>query len=205
LKGALEENQVKIVFEKEITKEDVIAIKPDIVIAASGSMPVSTAFPGLAGMKVVQANDIIQGKAEAQGKIVVLGNTVVAMETAVWLFDQGKEAAIVSAAGLGGRKGPDDLITFRGLMRRLIQSRLPLYLNAAVLEGSRDSLLIRWGEEILTIPCDTLVLALGVQSRDGLLTELKGIGPEIYAIGDCMSAGNAAQATFSAARLALKL
>jgi hypothetical protein len=36
-----------------------------------------------------------------------------AVEIAVWLAEQGRPVALVSRGGLGGRKGPDDPITFR--------------------------------------------------------------------------------------------
>jgi 2,4-dienoyl-CoA reductase-like NADH-dependent reductase (Old Yellow Enzyme family)/thioredoxin reductase len=205
LKSQLEKYQVPVFCGFEVTKEVVLTAKPDVVILAAGAAPMGASFAGLSGMKAAQANDIISGKVEVIGKSVVLGSTIVAMETAVLLASQGKEVILVSPGTLGGRKGPDDLITYRGLMRRILHLRVPLYLNSLVLEGAPKDLLIRFGEEILSIPCDTLVLATGVQPVDKLAAELKGLGPEVYAIGDCMMPGNAAQATFSAARLIMKL
>jgi 2,4-dienoyl-CoA reductase (NADPH2) len=205
LKHQLEKYQVLVFCGCEVTKEVVITSKPDVVILATGAAPMGAGFPGLSGMKAAQANDIISGKVEVIGKSVVLGSTIVAMETAVLLASQGKEVILVSPGNLGGRKGPDDLITYRGLLRRILHLRVPLYLNSLVLEGAPKDILIRFGEEILSIPCDTLVLATGVQPVDKLAAELKGLGPEVYAIGDCMMSGNAAQATFSAARLIMKL
>jgi 2,4-dienoyl-CoA reductase-like NADH-dependent reductase (Old Yellow Enzyme family)/thioredoxin reductase len=204
-KRILDNYQVKVVMGREITREQVVEIKPDVAIIATGAVPLNLAIPGISGLKVVQARDVLQGKSVATGKTVVFGNTVLAMEMATLLAEQDREVVLVSPGGLGGKKGPDDMITFRGQMKRLIQFHVPIYLNAALLEAARGALLVRWGEEMLTLPCDTLVLVAGVQAIDKLSAELKGIVPEVYTIGDCVVPGSAAQATFSAARLALKL
>ena len=205
LKNSLKSLQIPVRSGSEIDREGVIAIKPDIAIIATGAVPVGLDIPGAAADNVVQANDVIRGRAEARGKTVVIGGSMLAMEVAAWLAEQNREVALVSHSGLGGRKGPDDMITFRGLMRRLIRLRVPLYLNAAIMEVAGSSLVIGLGEEIISLPSDTVILAIGVKPLDRLAGELKGIVPEVYSIGDCVMPGNAAQATYSAARLALKL
>ncbi len=40
---------------------------------------------------------------------------------------------------------------------------------------------------------------------DTLVKEIEDIVPEVYTVGDCVQPGNAAQATFGAARLALEI
>ncbi len=205
LKLVLDKLQVTVNLNNEITREKIEEYKPDIVIVATGAVPPGLDVPGGSGKNVVQANDVIKGTVEAGSKIAIIGGSILAMETAVLLAEQGKEVTLVSHSGLGGRKGPDDMITFRGLLRRLVQLRIPLYLNAAILEVDGNSLIIRLGGEILALPADTIILAVGVQPLDGLADEIKGLVPEVYTIGDCVMPGNAAQATFSAARMALKL
>jgi 2,4-dienoyl-CoA reductase-like NADH-dependent reductase (Old Yellow Enzyme family)/thioredoxin reductase len=205
LKRAMVKYQVKVVLGFEMTREQILANKPDIAILATGAFQIRPVIPGISALNVIQANDVTEGKSEATGKTIIFGSSVLAMEVTILLAAAGKEVILVSAGGLGGRKGPDDMITFSGLMKLLIQYRVPLYLNSVILEASNKELAVRWGEQMLSLPCDTLVAAAGVQARDTLSNELKGIVPEVYLIGDCVVPGNAAQATFSAARLALKL
>jgi pyruvate/2-oxoglutarate dehydrogenase complex dihydrolipoamide dehydrogenase (E3) component len=123
----------------------------------------------------------------------------------VVLAERSKKVTLVSHGKLGGRKGPDDMITFRGLLRRISSFNIPIYLNSEVLEISHGSLVIRFEQEILPLPADTVVLAIGVKPADDLVSELKGLVPQIYPVGDCVMPGHAAQATYSALRLALKL
>jgi len=175
------------------------------VIVATGAVPSGLDVPGASGPQVVQANDVISGKAALHERIAVIGGSQLAMETAAWLAGQGKEIALISHSGLGGRKGPDDMITFRGLLRRLVQFRVPMYLNASIAEITPNAVMIIWGGESIAIPADTVILAVGVKPADSLIKELKGLVPEIYPIGDCVMPGNAAQATYSAVRLAQKV
>jgi NADH dehydrogenase FAD-containing subunit len=123
----------------------------------------------------------------------------------VLLAEGDKAVSLISHSGLGGRKGPDDMITFRGLLRKLVKLGVPLYLKAEVMEIVENSLVIGWEEETFSVPAETIVAAVGVKSDDKLSKDLRGIVPEIYQIGDCMMPGNAAQAVFSATKLALKL
>jgi pyruvate/2-oxoglutarate dehydrogenase complex dihydrolipoamide dehydrogenase (E3) component len=179
--------------------------KPDAVIIATGAIPLNLDIPGANESNCVQANDIITNQADPKGNIIVIGGNLVGMEVAVSLAEKGKTVTLVSHSALGGRKGPDDLITFRGLLRKISWLRIPLYLNSDLLEICGKSLVIRIEQEILSLLSDTLVIAIGVKPVDNLVQELKGIVPEIYVIGDSVIPGNAAQATYSAARLALKL
>jgi 2,4-dienoyl-CoA reductase-like NADH-dependent reductase (Old Yellow Enzyme family)/thioredoxin reductase len=205
LKNTLDSLQVPIMLNRCISKELVKEIHPDIAIIATGAIPAKLEIPGARSANIIQANDLIIHKTEANGKIVVIGGSMVGLEVAVWLAEEGKEVTLVSHSALGGRKGPDDMITFRGLLRRIAQLRVPLYLNVNILEISGNNLMISLGEEVLPIPADTIVLAVGAKADDSLAGELKGIVPEIYLIGDCIMPGNGGQATYSAARLALKL
>lgn len=90
-------------------------------------------------------------------------------------------------------------------MRRLLELRLPLYLNTTVLVITEDRVISRLGDEVLSLPADTVVLAIGVKPVDTLIEELQALVPEVYPIGDCVQPGNAAQATFGAARLAAEI
>jgi 2,4-dienoyl-CoA reductase-like NADH-dependent reductase (Old Yellow Enzyme family)/thioredoxin reductase len=205
LERSLQRLQVPVKLNVEITREQVVEMKPEVAIIATGAVPSVMQISGAEQKNICQANDVIQGKVEVTGRTVVLGGSILALETGILLAERGIEVIMVSHSGLGGRKGPDDMITFRGLLRRLVDLRIPLYLNASILENTGKSLVIGLGGEIVFLPADKIVLATGVGSEDNLVAELKGVVPEIYPVGDCVMPGNAAQATYSAARLAMKI
>jgi len=205
LENKLKKLSVPIRLNTLVTGRIVKDTRPDIAIIATGAIPSDLAIPGSNQNNCFQANDVITGKAIAGNRTVVIGSSMVALETALMLARRGKNITLVSHGKLGGRKGPDDMITFRGLLRGIVSLKIPFFLNCEVLELNKGSLIVRLEQEILPLPADTLVLAIGVKPADSLMSELKDLVPEIYPIGDCVMPGNAAQATYSALRLALKL
>ena len=204
LRRSLDRLDIPVALATEVTPEQVLAMKPDVVVVATGAIPQGLDVLGSMRRNVVQANDVIQGNVEANGRVIVIGGRMLGMEVAVLLAQQGKEVTLVSRSRLGGRKGPDEKITYRALMRRLVELRVPLYLNTSVLEITEDSVISRLEDEVLSLPADTVVVAIGVKPVDTLVEELQGLVPEVYPIGDCVQPGNAAQATFGAARLAVE-
>jgi len=205
LKRSLDKAGVPVTLGTEVTREQVLAMKPDAVVVATGAVPLGLDIPGSTRSNVVQSNDIFTGKVEAKGRVVVLGARFNAIEVAIMLAEQGKQVSIVSRGKLGGKKGPQNTFVFKTLIRRLLELGIPLYLNTPVLEIAQGSVVIDWQGEIVFLPAETVVLAVGAQSENRLEQELKGLVPEVYSIGDCEKPRDASIATFSAARVAEKI
>ena len=205
LKRSLDKASVPATLGTEITKEQVMAMKPDVVVVATGAVPLGLDIPGATSKNVVQSNDIFMGKVEAKGKVVVVGARFNAIEVAIMLAEQGKQVSIVSRGKLGGKKGPQNTFVFKTLARQLLELGIPLYLNTPVLEITEGSVAIGWEGEILFLPADTVILAVGAQSENKLAQELKGLVPEVYKIGDCEKPRDASSATFDAARVAERI
>ena len=204
LRRLLDKQGVPITTNTEVTKGKVIEIKPDAIVIATGATPQVLNVPGSTGPNVIQAIDIIEGEAEAKGKVVVIGGRFIGMEVAVWLAEQGKELSLVTRSRLGGRVGVERF-TFRALTRRLIELRVPLYLHASVMEITENGVVIGLGEEVFLLPADTVILAVGSEPVNRLAQELEGVVPEVYTIGDCNEPRDAAAATFEAAKIAFSI
>jgi len=189
----------------EVTVEQVKIAKPGAVIIATGAIPRTLNVLGIDSDHVIQANDVIMGSKQVKGETIVIGSNMLGMELSVSLAENGHDITLVSHGRLGGRKGPDEKITFRTLMRRIIDQKIPLYLNTKILEITGTHLILGLDDEIITLPADTIVLAVGAVSQYGLADQLKEIVPEVYTVGDCVVLGNAAQAIYGAAHLAIKI
>jgi pyruvate/2-oxoglutarate dehydrogenase complex dihydrolipoamide dehydrogenase (E3) component len=196
---------VPVKLSAEMTKEKILKMKPDAVVLATGAVPLGLDVPGIDRKNVVQSNDVLTGKVKVKGRAVVIGGRFNAIETAILLAEQGVDVSLVSRGNLGGKKGPEEVFTFKTLTRRLLELRVPLYLNSPVLELTDKSVIINWGGEIFYLPADTVVLAIGAKSENTLAQELKGLVPEVYKIGDAVSPRDAASATYDAARIAEKI
>ena len=202
LKQSLDKYEVEIYMGAEVTKAKVIEAKPDAVVIATGAVPAVLDVPGFQRKNVVQALDVISGKVKPEGRIVVLGGRYTALETALMLAEQGKDVSVVTRAAFGLTL---ERVTFRTLLKRLIDLRVPMYPNTAVLEIVEKHVVMRYNGEVLELPANTVALAVGMRSENRLAQELEGIVPEVYAVGDCVKPRNAASVAYQAAQVAAKI
>jgi NADPH-dependent 2,4-dienoyl-CoA reductase/sulfur reductase-like enzyme len=228
LERQLTANGVKVFLGRSMGREEILREKPDILVAATGGVPRHAPWQGNKGRPMlqavdvirdaglIQAKDVVQGfdGKPAKGKIpaktgaaviVVIGGSLTSMETAVMLCDRGHGVALVSPGELGGRRGPEERITFRAVMDRFLAERIPVYEGVGISAVSSEGVVIVREGEPYFVPCDRVVLSLGTHAEDGLVRELEGGSLEVYPVGDCVQPGTAAQATYSAASVALRL
>ncbi len=202
LKQSLQKHAVEIQTGTIITREKILDIKPDTVIIATGATPAMPNISGIDCSNVVQALDVIAGKVNPEGRIVVLGGRYTAIEVVIQLAKKGKEVSLVTRGKLGLTL---ERMTLRALEKILIDLRIPLYLHTQVLEITEQSVIVRIGNEVASLPVDTVVLALGMEPENSLAQELEGIVPEVYTVGDCVKPRNAASVAYQAAQLAAKI
>jgi 2,4-dienoyl-CoA reductase-like NADH-dependent reductase (Old Yellow Enzyme family)/thioredoxin reductase len=205
LKRQLGKLEIPINLGIDITKDQVLKMQPDAVVVATGAVPLTLDVPGATSRHVVQANDVIIGNAEAKANVVVVGGRFIGMETAIMLAEQGKEVTIVTQAMLGENGSRLERMVYRTLAKRLIELRVPLFVNAAVLEITKRSVVIEWGGELFPIQADTVVLAVGARSENKLATDLKGEVKELYVIGDCDKPRDASAASQEALKVAARI
>jgi 2,4-dienoyl-CoA reductase-like NADH-dependent reductase (Old Yellow Enzyme family)/thioredoxin reductase len=205
LERSMKKAGVKVNIKSEITREDVIEVKPDAVVIATGAVPATIPVKGIDGKNVVQAIDVITGKAKVKGKCVVIGGRFIGLEVALLLAEQDKEVTIVTKALLGENGSKLERMTYRTLARKLVDLRMPMFVNTTVIEIADKAMIMNWGGEIFSIPADTVILAVGAKADDSLAHELEGIVPEVHIIGDCSNPSDAAAAVSSAAKIAAKI
>jgi 2,4-dienoyl-CoA reductase-like NADH-dependent reductase (Old Yellow Enzyme family)/thioredoxin reductase len=205
LERSLKKAGVEVNLKSEITREDVIEVKPDAVVIATGAVPATIPVKGIDGKNVVQANDVITGKAKVKGKCVVIGGRFIGLEVALLLAEQDKEVTIVTKALLGENGSKLERMTYRTLARKLIELRMPMFVNTTVIEIADKAVIMNWGGEIFSLPADTVILAVGAKANDSLAHELEGIVPEVHIIGDSAKPSDAAAAVSSAAKIAAKI
>jgi 2,4-dienoyl-CoA reductase-like NADH-dependent reductase (Old Yellow Enzyme family)/thioredoxin reductase len=191
--------RVKIRMNTEVTPELVKEIKPDVAVVATGAVPQSLDIQGADGDNVVQANDLILGKAKVGDKVVVIGGRYLGIEIADELHSQGKQVTLVTRRALGRGVQRDLYLTLRN---RIIEKGIQFFANAPVTEINEKGVYIVFDERLAFIPADTVVMAVGVKPENRLIEALKGIVPEVYAIGDCVQPRDLMEATREAAKLA---
>lgn len=176
-----------------LTADMVKADKPDKVIIATGAKQIVPNIPGISDPKVVQAEDVLRGRADTGMNVLVIGAGMTGTETAAHLAVQCKESVgLVSRRpyiGKGMEGGMRDDLT-DCLNKFFVKIITSTALVAVTSEGAK----LKTGDKEYTYPCDTIVLGIGAQAYRPLEKELEGIC-ETIVIGDALEARKALQAT----------
>ena len=194
-KDQVDKAGVKVQLEAEVTPEQVLAAKPDVVIVATGSRPKPQPVGGADGPEVCDVWQVLDQQVTVGQKVCLIDydGHQRATATAEYLADQGKDVHIIcSSLFIGAELGPtQDLYLSR---QRLLQKGVSFTPDIAVMEvaGEAGAKTIKgfnvysnqwdeWG------PYDSVVLAMGQAVDDDLYFALKGKVKELHRIGDCVA------------------
>ena len=179
----IQELGVDIRLDADCTLESVVEIGPDTVVLATGAVPFIPDIPGVENHKVVTYDKVLLGEVQAGDKVLVIGGGSVGLEVADFLSDQGKQVRVVEMAKyLAGDMGKVALLSLR---RRLKAKKVELFKSCKVLEITDQEIAVVRNERNETYKgFDTIVLAVGSQSRDSLVEKIKNSFQEVYVIGD---------------------
>ena len=181
----LEKLGVKVELSREATASMVAEFKADVVIVATGVIPLIPQILGLHKAHVAQAGEVLEGKAKVGKRVAVIGGELVGCETAEYLADKGKQVTVM-------RRGPQMALgvgaSLRGfLLKRLAEKGVVLMPDISYDEVTSEAVVVttKAGERKM-VPADTVVLAAGSFPRNSLYEEIKNKVPEVHCIGDCV-------------------
>jgi NADPH-dependent 2,4-dienoyl-CoA reductase/sulfur reductase-like enzyme len=182
-KKQLADHRVSIHLQTELTESIVSEQKPDVVVIATGSKPLSMALSCPPKVNLVHARDILEGKANAKGRVAIIGGGMIGTETANHLAHHGKQVTIVEMLA---EIASDVTLSARAfLMKDLAAKNVRICVNARVKALGPDGLMIeKDGREENIGSYDTIVLAMGVEPENELSGILAGKVPELITIGD---------------------
>lgn len=190
---------VPVILQTTVTPELVRREQPDAVVVATGAAPRRLDIPGATGPNVIQATSVLSGEARAGQRVVVVGGRLLGMEVALLLAEQGKQVSLLTRSALGGNAERNIFVVLR---QKLMELKVPVYTNSPVLEITENGLYFAWGTDKEFLAADSIVLAVGLEPEGKLEEELKGIVPEIHAVGDCVEPRNALDAINEGAEIA---
>lgn len=183
----LKKLNVPVILNTPVTKELVDSVKPDVVIAASGTTPVvPKKIPGYDKDIVVLGTDVLSGKANTGHNVVVIGGGHAGAETANHIASYMKNVTIVE---LQEDIAMDEVDTPRnGLLADLKKNGVRICTSTAVQEIKDHSVVVS-GKVNEEIECDTVVISIGHTPNTALADELKQAGYDVRIIGDAVSVG----------------
>jgi 2,4-dienoyl-CoA reductase-like NADH-dependent reductase (Old Yellow Enzyme family)/NADPH-dependent 2,4-dienoyl-CoA reductase/sulfur reductase-like enzyme len=215
LSREVEEAGVKIELGKEVTPSLVDELKPDIVIVATGATPLRPAsIPGIDGEKVVSAWEVLGGTSDAAiaSNVLIIGGGLVACELADFLADThdntGAMPTIVTMIEMQPLMAMQAVYEIRHLlMKRLHDKGVRMINGATVKEILPDGAVYTThdGKEESIHGAEYVILAMGSQPNDELVSQLEGKVPELHVIGDAKEIARILEATAAAAELGRKI
>lgn len=185
LERQLEVTGVKVHLGKKITAEEVLAMNPDAVVCATGVKP---AVLNLEGMdRAINAKEILKGAATGKN-VVIIGGGSIGCETAEYLAEKGKKVTIIEMLDtLAGNTGK----TAQTILLGHLKGRKVKMLTGCRVDGiTLENVFYKAADgRVLSVPADTVVLAVGDKPETSLYDELKDKVSEIYNIGDSNGGG----------------
>jgi len=184
---------VKVEVNTQVTKEIVEREKPDTIIIATGAKPVTPNITGAKGPNVVQAFDVLAGKAEVGDRVAVIGGGLVGSETADHLAVHGKQVVIFEMLDQIAKEG----FGFNNyyLLESLNKHHVEMITSAKVLEITPEAVVYeKDGTQQTVTGLDNVILAIGAVSVNTLCQELQDMGVNIIVVGDAKQSRQALEA-----------
>ncbi|MDD7363521.1 MAG: FAD-dependent oxidoreductase [Peptoniphilus sp.] len=196
---------VEIRYNTEATFERIEEEKPDHVILASGATNRHLDLPGFQGdERVVDPEDVLEGKIIPGHRCVVIGGALVGTETAAFL---GQELCDVTVVEMRSDHSLDAVWPIFVDMHRLLDHlgvKALVHTTAKALKEEGVVVEDHKGSEKI-LPADTIVMAIGRKPYNPLEAGLKERGFEVSVIGDAAGSHDTLDAVRDAFELCREL
>jgi len=181
---------------------------PDTVVIATGAKPQRPDIPGIDSDHVVLAGDVIAGKKQVGDRVVVVGGGLIGMETSLELAKNGKRVSLIE---MGPKIGVHaNTLELLALMERFMEFGVQIFTNTKLTgiypgRAAVTMMDLTNEHELLSIPADSVVLAMGYQPVDDLSGSLRAGGYDIHVIGDCRTPAKIIDAIHAGYSLGLEI
>ena len=194
-------NGTLVRLNSELTAESALALKPDVVIVATGAIDAKPEVLGADLPGVFTAREVLAGA--KLGHRIVIGDwdgRHMALSVAEALAQRGHAIEIVSSAFFIGMDV--DLLSWRPAYVRLLGHGVRMSALEEIVEIHEGGVTARRTDGgTRQIEADSIVLCSKGRAERGVYRALKGRVSELHAIGDCWAPRQLEQAIFEGARV----
>ena len=190
LRNELYESSVKLVLNREISKEDSEMEDFDEIVLATGGTPKELKIPVEQGGKIYSHYEAICEPQKINGKnIVIVGGGLIGCETALFLKDTEKNIQIFEIE-------EDILLDEKEFFKRseliwMLNNSNIRVLNKSVLKKIyKNKVEFFKNDKAFSIPYDSIIITIGLKPNNILLDNEKVKINSLYRIGDCKVIGN---------------
>ena len=184
----------------DASAETVQKENPDVVILATGSQPSLPPVEGVEKPNVVTFDAVFNDQTEKSRKSVIIGGGATGCELAYHLSEAGTSVTIVEMLPKIG--GNLETVTRRLLIRKLMEREVRFLTQRTLSRVEDDGVIVKGPDETTQkIEADQVVIAVGIRPDYRIHEQIKALGYETHAIGDCLEPRTAKAAIYEGAKL----
>jgi len=172
------------IVEEEAKAKHITRGKFDIVILATGSVPLMPNVTGVDKPIVIGALDVLNG-AETGNNVIVVGGGLIGCEVSLFLAEKGRKVTIVEMLGEVGYGF--EFLTRQYVLGRLSKNNVQIFANSKLEAILDDGVVVtnEYGVE-RELKGDSVVLAVGLSPVAWNGFDKVSAKVEVRAIGDCV-------------------
>jgi pyruvate/2-oxoglutarate dehydrogenase complex dihydrolipoamide dehydrogenase (E3) component len=158
-KGEMKRQGVKVEYNNNVDEKFIDTFAPDHIVLATGSKAIIPNIGGVDQEHVYTAADVLSGRVDLAGPIVVIGGGLVGSETAEHIAVHNQSVSIVEMMSdiatdmEGGSKS--------FMMDSLNHYNVPVYTNSKVIDISRNEVIVETEKGRKNIAASQVILAIG--------------------------------------------
>ena len=200
----IQKYHVKCHLDTNVTVDTVRIHNPDVIVLATGSIPIIPSVEGVDSPIVFSIPQIFNGVKQVIKKAVVIGGGATGCEVALHLSEEGCQVTIVEMLPKIGAQ-------IESMTRKLILKRLHEYGVTILIEHQlrkvteKGVFLVDQAGSELFLDCDSVIISIGTKSNNELYDQVKSLGIETYQIGDCLEARSAKEAILEGTSIGMSI
>ena len=199
--------RVRVCLGKEVTLQLVEAIKPDVIILATGGIPAVPEIPGINRHNVISSRELhrkVKAPLRLFGpkvlrwltkfflpvgkKVLIMGGSMEGCQTAEFLVKRGRKVTIVETSDKLGAGIPYENI--ERLIPWFIEKGVAMFTGVKYEQITEKGLtLITKDGKRQTVEANTILVAMPLLPNNDLFQALQGRVPEVYSIGGSKGEG----------------
>ncbi|MCL2125938.1 MAG: FAD-dependent oxidoreductase [Oscillospiraceae bacterium] len=197
------EKGARILLNTEATKDILETENYNALVIAVGADPlIPDSIPGIRKPHVHWAPDAQEERTKMGENIVVVGGGGVGYEAALDCANLGKQVSVIEMLDEANgkmklRESASNNVALE-LLNIFSAKEIPVHYSSALSEIKDGSIIVKnqITGELSEMPCDTVLLAMGMQERWRMVDDLRRCAPEsnVHIVGDCRNIATIAEA-----------